>query len=301
MPDISVIICTHNPRLDYLRRVLGALHAQKLPKEQWELLLIDNASNEPLAKSWDLSWHPNARHIREDKLGLTPARLCGINASSTDLLVFVDDDALLNSNYLEEALKIAADWPMLGAWGGQPTAEFEIPPPDWTMPYWPLIALGRTEVDRWSNQYDGNTNPGGAGMCIRKSIAQKFAARVCLDPKRFQLGRTGKSLMSGEDTDMALTACDMGFGTARFARLGFVHLIPKHRLDLKYLLSLREAMTYSQIILSSFRPNLFSNKTKLRLLADFIRAILARGYERKFRLASFRGEWKARRLLARLT
>jgi hypothetical protein len=48
-----------------LRRVLDALKAQTLPKEQWELLLIDNASKEPLAESWDLSWHPHARHIRE--------------------------------------------------------------------------------------------------------------------------------------------------------------------------------------------------------------------------------------------
>ena len=40
--DFSVIICTHNPRSDYLRRVLDALKAQTLLREQWELLLIDN-------------------------------------------------------------------------------------------------------------------------------------------------------------------------------------------------------------------------------------------------------------------
>src|ERR1022692_4717847 len=97
----SVIICTHNPRPDYLRRTLDALKAQTLPKEQWELLLIDNASKEPLADTWDLSWHPQARHIREEALGLTRARLCGISQSKGELLVFVDDDNVLSADYLE--------------------------------------------------------------------------------------------------------------------------------------------------------------------------------------------------------
>jgi hypothetical protein len=57
----SVIICSHNPRADYLGRVLQALAEQTLSKTSWELLLVDNASHQPLEKSWDLSWHPRAR------------------------------------------------------------------------------------------------------------------------------------------------------------------------------------------------------------------------------------------------
>ncbi len=78
MIAVSAIICTHNPRRDYLKRVLNALQAQTLPKDEWELLIIDNASEQALATDWDLSWHPLPRHIREDELGLTPARLRGI-------------------------------------------------------------------------------------------------------------------------------------------------------------------------------------------------------------------------------
>jgi len=46
---LSVIICTHNPREDYLRRTLEAFEKQTLPRDQWELQLVDNASNEALA------------------------------------------------------------------------------------------------------------------------------------------------------------------------------------------------------------------------------------------------------------
>jgi glycosyltransferase involved in cell wall biosynthesis len=75
---LSVIICTHNPREDYLRRTLDALETQSLPRDQWELFLIDNASKLKLSESWDISWHPHGYHIRENELGLTAARLRGL-------------------------------------------------------------------------------------------------------------------------------------------------------------------------------------------------------------------------------
>src|ERR1700724_388037 len=102
--EISVIICTYNPRMDYLARVLSALQAQTLAREHWELLLIDNASNQPLRGRIDLSWHQHAKHVTEQKLGLTFARLRGIRESACELLVFVDDDNVLDPDYLEQAM-----------------------------------------------------------------------------------------------------------------------------------------------------------------------------------------------------
>src|SRR5580658_6827083 len=96
MIEITVIVCTHNPRPDYLRRVLDGLNGQSFPKDRWEFLLIDNASKTPLAGTWDLSWHPNGRHVREEELGLTPARLRGIRETAGQQIVFVDDDNILD-------------------------------------------------------------------------------------------------------------------------------------------------------------------------------------------------------------
>src|SRR5665213_4011640 len=155
--ELSVIICTHNPRVDYLTRTLDALKAQTLPKEEWELLLIDNASKEPLAGKWGLSWHPNARIIREEQLGLTPARLRGVKESSSELLVFVDDDNVLFSDYLVECFQIAKTWPILGAWGGQHFPEFEggTPPEKWKVDLW----TSTFSRDLWSNNYDPRVTP----------------------------------------------------------------------------------------------------------------------------------------------
>src|SRR4051812_35613434 len=122
-PSASVILCTHNPRTDFLSRALASLRSQTLPFDQWEFILIDNASDRALSSSLDLSWHPQTKLIREDHLGLTHARIRGLAESRADLLVFVDDDNILDNDYLERALEIGRDWQILGAWGGQCIAE----------------------------------------------------------------------------------------------------------------------------------------------------------------------------------
>src|SRR5690348_14084931 len=106
MLDASVIICAHNSRSDYFTRVLDGLRNQTLPLHKWELLIVDNASRVPLASTWDISWHPAARHILERELGVAYARRRGFQEASADLVIFVDDDNVLDEKYLAEAVKI---------------------------------------------------------------------------------------------------------------------------------------------------------------------------------------------------
>src|SRR5262245_39522493 len=105
---LSVIVPTHNPRLDYLERVLAGLRGQTLPMDQWELVVIDNRSERPLAASVDLGWHRSGRHLREERLGLTPTRLAGFANTSAEVIVMVDDDNVLAPDYLEKCLEVAA-------------------------------------------------------------------------------------------------------------------------------------------------------------------------------------------------
>ena len=105
--------------------------AQSLPRHLWESLVIDNASAEPLFRTLDIGWHPGGRHLTEGRLGLTYARLRGIEASRGEILVFIDDDNVLNPDYLEVAYWIGLKWPMLGAWSGPIDPECETEPAEW--------------------------------------------------------------------------------------------------------------------------------------------------------------------------
>ena len=160
--QLSVIICCHNPRRHYLARVLKALKAQTLSTDNWELVVVDNASEDAVSASHNISWHPNARHVREENVGLTRARLRGIAESSADLLIFVDDDNVLAENYLDLANQIAMDRRYLGAWGGQQLAEFEGGEPQevWKRDFW----TSRLARDIWSNNYDRQATPVGAAF-----------------------------------------------------------------------------------------------------------------------------------------
>lgn len=301
-PSISVIICTHNPRRDYLHKVLDALKAQTLSTDSWELLLIDNASEQILASEIDLSWHSNSRHIREETLGLTPARLRGVQESQADILVFVDDDNVLDADYLEITLQISQDFSLLGAWGGQVKPEFEVPPPEWTRSYWNYLAIREFEQDQWSNllhQYE--TTPCGAGLCVRKVIAEKYAYLVNTDPKRLGLDRKGNLLTSCGDSDLAFTACDVGFGTGQFTALKLTHLMPAGRLDESYLVKLIEGMEYSHILLESFRGKIpvLPPASWKRTVMEYYRLLRMNDRDRKFYQARKRGFNSAIQVLAK--
>ena len=289
IPSISVIICTHNPRSDYLSRVLQALDSQTLSKDLWELLLIDNASEKILSTEIDLSWHPNSRHIREEQLGLTPARLRGIKESKSDILVFVDDDNVIDSNYLEECLSIFNKYPFLGAVGGSVIAETEIPLEEWQKLYLSFLAVRDVSKPIWGNiSFNDRNLPYGAGMCIRREVALCYKDIVKNDPIRILLDRKGNLLSSAGDRDLSLTAYDCNYGTGLFPSLKLTHLIPSRRLQSEYLLRLKLEGGTSNLILDYIRngqvPHNHSGSIFQRLIEQ-IRFMKLTPLEQRMRLS----------------
>lgn len=251
MADVSVTICTHNPRHDHLTRALDALNRQTLSKDKWELLVVDNASRETLSETYDLSWHPRARHVREDTLGLASARLRAVAESCGDLLVFVDDDNVLAPDFLEQASAVHEQYPSLGAFGaGSLEPEFEHEPSPEIRNLLPMLALRRVPSARWSNNpRDSDSIPWGAGLCVSRSVANAYGQlldRLELVPV---LGRQGKRLFSGDDDVFAWVAAAAGSGFGIFPQLRVTHLIVADRLQQSYLVQLIHDHTFSHSIL----------------------------------------------------
>lgn len=286
---ISIIICTHNPRQEYLDRTLSGLRGQSLTSKQWELILIDNASCESVKDCWDLSWHPNGQHVRESELGLTSARLRGIREASGELLLFVDDDNVLDSDYLEKSVEIAREWWMLGAWGGRIDPEYEMMPSERALPYVGMLAIRPVSRQVWSNDPTHlDSLPWGAGMCIRRPVAMEYLRDVEGDSIRRALGRTGKGLGSCEDLDLAQTSSGMGLGFGVFPELRLLHLIPKGRVDEDYLVRIHEGSITSLMILNAVKGLSAPPKVPsiLRKLIEGIRFLWMAPLERKM--------WRAR-------
>jgi glycosyltransferase involved in cell wall biosynthesis len=252
--QLSVIICCHNPRIDYLARVLEALKAQTFSTDNWELLVVDNASESLVAASHNISWHPNARHVREENLGLTCARLRGIAESSAELVMFVDDDNVLGTDYLATAIWLLQNHPWLGAIGGQILPEYEVPPPEWLGRYERLLAIRYLKRARWSNAVDDwDSQPWGAGMVVRRSVCEIYVKNLSKGFDRRALDRRGTRLTSAGDIDLILGCLDVGLGFGTFPELVVTHLISARRMTQEYVVKLTRALVTSNLMLSHLR------------------------------------------------
>ena len=296
MPEISVIICTHNPRMDYLERVLGALRGQSLSLARWELLLIDNKSEHALSERVDLSWHPQAWVLREGELGLTRARLRGIAEARGDLLVFVDDDNVLRADYLEQAFKISMEWPKLGAWSGRVVPEYEVKPEKELEPYLWRLCIRPIEKDCWGNEGSFDSTPWGAGMCVRKGVANRYADELRNDECRTSLDRRGENLGSTGDVDLALTSLHLELGTGVFSTLELIHLIPERRVRESYLLKLIEDSEAGSILFTRSRSMLPAGKSGIDRIVEIYKRLRGTRLQRAVAAAFARGQARGQRM-----
>jgi glycosyltransferase involved in cell wall biosynthesis len=254
---LSVIICTHNPDSNRLARTLSALATQALSSELWELIVVDNHSAPAVSQMARFpAGLPAVRLIEERELGLTPARLAGIEAARSPNLVFVDDDNVLAPDYLANALDLLDNEPLVGAAGGVIEGEYQIAPAPWVFPHLDLLGIrnyGPRRIRSLVYNTVGPWEPIGAGMVIRKVIADHYRERIATDPLRRSLDRRGNNLGSCGDTDMARCAPELGYYLAYEPSLRLTHLIPAFRLEFAYMLRLRRALKRTGILLDRVR------------------------------------------------
>jgi len=302
--EISVIICTHNPRKDYLEKVILSLRNQFLPTKYWEIVLIDNASSPAIVLGTELSWHSDVRLIYEEKVGLTQARLAGIQESKGELIVFVDDDNVLEPSYLKIAYQIGKEYPSLGAWGGQTLPCFETQPPDWTRVCWEYLGIRTFNTDRRTKEPNMSATPIGAGICIRRSVAKQYSESAIKNHARLSLGRSGTNLYGHEDIDLAYASFDLDLEVGIFKDLKLTHLMPSNRLKPDYLFRLAEGTGYSETWIAfqrGFLPSMRTFRGKLRITFPWLlnpKTYFLNPNMRKFFYHNTQGRVKAMREIA---
>lgn len=249
---ISVIVPAHNPHRPRLSRVLAALASQTLEAGNWEAVLVDNASS-PAIEFTEIapSLRAPLRVLREPRPGLTWARRGGLEASSGELCVFVDDDNVLAPNYLAAAVSLFSARPFLGAAGGPSRPEFEVAPPPWAAEFFPLLALrdlgpaplfAKLEHSQHHLPVYPACAPIGAGLVLRRTAAQAWLNAGGTSPLT---DRVGSSLSSGGDNDIVFSLLRAGWEVAYHPELALTHLIPAARVDPDYLARLNRGIQHS--------------------------------------------------------
>lgn len=135
MIQLSVIIPTRN-RCQSLKGVLESILAQNFPKENFEVIVVDNGSKDETKSIVEgYSSKINLQYYYDDRPGLHIGRNDGIRLSKGDILVFADDDIEAFPTWLEGIYDSFLDESVFLV-GGKNLPKYEENPPFWILEKW---------------------------------------------------------------------------------------------------------------------------------------------------------------------
>lgn len=111
-PTVSVVI-PHYRDLRGLELCLNALAEQTLPKDDFEIIVADNASPEGAAAVTEVI-KDRARLVTVSEKGAGPARNGGVAVSEGQILAFVDSDCVPHPDWLKQGLRALAKYDFIG-------------------------------------------------------------------------------------------------------------------------------------------------------------------------------------------
>jgi len=123
----SIVVATYN-RKDKLKKCLNALENQTYPKEDYEIIIVDDGSTDGTyeflkEKQKEIK---NLRIFRQNNKGPAAARNLGVKNAKGEIIFFTDDDVIVPNNWIEEFLKVFEKYPEVVAVGGYIEASEEM-------------------------------------------------------------------------------------------------------------------------------------------------------------------------------
>jgi glycosyltransferase involved in cell wall biosynthesis len=192
--DVSVVVPTYNRR-ELLKRTLDTLLSQHAPGVRYEVLVVDNNSNDdtrPMVDSLARQDHRVKYHL-EPRQGVSYARNTGITAARAPILAFIDDDVEATPTWVA-AIKQAFDTlPEVDCLGGPIHPRWAATPPDWLTPmFWAAVAL---QADKGGQPY---IDADHATSCL---MTANFA---CRRAALQEVGGFAVSFLRDEDRELQL-------------------------------------------------------------------------------------------------
>ena len=242
---VSIVIASYNSR-NRITETLEALSKQETSGIATEIIFVDNNSNDGTSQIVEEVWRKLGEPIPLKMLfheipGVMEARIRGFAECRYRIVVVCDDDNHLAVNYVVTAHELFAGNPALGIVGGisYPDAKSELP--DWFEDYSSFFACGDRGLER--GRLEGiDAWVWGAGMAFRLDVLERllkagFRNRVG--------GRTGNSLLSGEDVEWCHWFDAVGYEIHFEPKLQLTHFIEDRKLTDEYLVNLKEGIAVS--------------------------------------------------------
>lgn len=231
--NVSVILCTFN-RCATLNQALESVLASEMPDSTtWEVLVVDNNSTDQtreVVENVRVRYPKKVRYLFEGTQGLSRARNAGIECAQGDVIVFVDDDVIVDRGWLRALTSLFLDGRWSGG-GGPVLPRWTQKPPKW-LPGPSRYGLAPLAMfDPGLPAGPLQEPPFGANMAFRREMFAKYGGF------RTDLGRCGSNMLSNEDTEFGKRLLTGG------ERLGFepvavvYHPVQANRLRRSYFLA----------------------------------------------------------------
>lgn len=262
---ISLIICTYN-RDKYIGPLLDSIAKNDYPALDYEIVLVDNNCTDNTRSICDqfARSHPHIhfRYVLEPEQGLSAARNKGIKEANGDIIIYVDDDALVDPDYIRSFAEHFATHPTTMAAGGPIEPLYETQEPSWMSPYTKALLTAWMNYGDKVREYPSGKYPGGGNAAYRKVVFDKVGLF------NTELGRKGTALLASEEKDIFDKMHAMGMKVLYLPTPVLHHIIPQAKLEEPYFerLTLQigrsERMRTRAISVSKFIKRLFAEGIK---------------------------------------
>ena len=194
---ITVAICTWN-RSELLDRTLAEMRHLRIPQGiEWELLVVNNNCTDDTDAV--LERHSSAlplRRLLETRQGHSHARNCAVAAATGELIIWTDDDVLVDPEWMAEYARAATRWTEASFFGGTVDPWYAVSPPTWMTRHAdriPVFVI--TQHGSAVRPMEPTDSIAGASMAFRTETLRRW-------PFNSSLGRVKDGLHGADDTEL---------------------------------------------------------------------------------------------------
>jgi glucosyl-dolichyl phosphate glucuronosyltransferase len=222
-----VVVATRN-RARYLRRALQSLVNQSLSNELYEIIVVDNGSQDETTQVVDGFAVANLSYIYEPVAGVSRARNVGWHRARGAYIAFLDDDAVACTGWLAKILEVfETTAPLPGAVGGKCEGIWEAPRPDWLanemLGFLSVIDLSDVPI-----VFDDYGRLSVCNMAVPRAVLERAGGF------REDLGRQGTTLRANPEVSLQKQLAALGLKTVYHPQILVGHHVAATRLNKKW-------------------------------------------------------------------
>lgn len=253
----TILICTRNSNR-VLSEVINSVLTQSNIDLIDEILIIDYKSTDNTLEIINKQLENSSVRFSIkiiDTPGKSSALISGLNVSKSFYTVILDDDNILENQFIENASTILSNNPNIGCLGSLGLIDSNQTYPEWFDDYKSSFAIGLPQQGKIKDWV------WGAASIIKMEswkILSKLEFRFLLDVER--LGHNIPVKIGGEDVELSLAIKKIGYEIDFSEELKFIHKFDVTRLDKKYLILNNKGVAASVTIHELYRTFIYCEK-----------------------------------------